>query len=378
MKILFPYMARWFAVNWTRYHSLLTALAEKGHEIHVLQPPALKSDETNFQEIDEFHQENMIITDVKLNDAIWKTKFPFDKLVKKAYYSLKAYSFTRKYIKDKQIDVVLTYNIPQSKFTKINNVIHVFDYADDYIDMLSQELGSLDNFIIRAYAKRLLNNMMDRSDVVLSVSHELASLCEGNVHVIPNGVTEKIVTKENKITKDRPVIGFVGSFEYFIDFDIIINSAIILQEFDFHLIGTGRDFSMVKSKIQSSGINNIKLFGGVPHDEIFNYISDMDICLNIFKPIDVSHRACPIKLFEYMSMKKPVISTRLRELKYIDDGFLFYADTVDEFVNVARKIIREPDLSNNCSERGYNLTINEYTWEKIADKLTKIINDIKQ
>ena len=135
---------------------------------------------------------------------------------------------------------------------------------------------------------------------------------------------------------------------------------------------------MVKSKIQSSGINNIKLFGGVPHDEIFNYISDMDICLNIFKPIDVSHRACPIKLFEYMSMKKPVISTRLRELKYIDDGFLFYADTVVEFVNVARKIIREPDLSNNCSERGYNLTINEYTWEKIADKLTKIINDIKQ
>ena len=52
MKILFPYMARWKAVNWTRYHSLFSALAEMGHEVIVLQTPPSDIKETNFQEIE--------------------------------------------------------------------------------------------------------------------------------------------------------------------------------------------------------------------------------------------------------------------------------------------------------------------------------------
>ena len=71
MKILFPYMARWHAVNWTRYHSLLYALADAGHEIHVLQPPPLVSAETNFQEITPRPHPGVVLHEVALTPWLW-------------------------------------------------------------------------------------------------------------------------------------------------------------------------------------------------------------------------------------------------------------------------------------------------------------------
>jgi len=47
VKILFPYMARWHSLNWSRYHSLLIALANRGHEVHVMQPPSMRSSATS-------------------------------------------------------------------------------------------------------------------------------------------------------------------------------------------------------------------------------------------------------------------------------------------------------------------------------------------
>jgi len=52
VNFLFPYLARWRTVNWTRYHQLFTRLADRGHDVYVLQPPASNMPETNFQEIE--------------------------------------------------------------------------------------------------------------------------------------------------------------------------------------------------------------------------------------------------------------------------------------------------------------------------------------
>jgi hypothetical protein len=46
MNIPFPYMARWKPINWTRYHSPLIYVAEKGHHLYMLQPLSLASEKT--------------------------------------------------------------------------------------------------------------------------------------------------------------------------------------------------------------------------------------------------------------------------------------------------------------------------------------------
>lgn len=383
MKILFPYMARWYAVNWTRYHSLLSALALDGYEVHVIQPPSLKSNETNYQEIEPRKIKGIHIHDVPLNKTIWNFKFPFDKLFKKAYFSLASYKFSKELNKREKFDILLVYNIPQLPYLSLSGPTKVFDYADDYVDMLKYELGKLDSPVTRALAKSMLNKMFMKSSLIMSVSHELARGLSGNVKVIPNGVSldKARLSLETEVleinSRGKPVVGFVGSFEYFIDLDLILDVAVKMPNLHFLMVGSGRDMGHVKERIKNEGIINIQLTGGVPHEHIFGYINKMDICLNIFKKLPVSHRACPIKLFEYLSQKKPVISTHLHELKYIDEEFIYYADTTEQAVEQIHTILNDNGESKEKALRGYEITKKKYTWEAIAKQTSLLFEEAR-
>jgi len=379
MKILFPYMARWHAVNWSRYHSLLYALADAGHEIHVMQPPSLKSAETNFQEIETRGHPNIKVHDVALSRWIWERHFPLDKLFKKAYYSLSARSHAKRLIAEHKIDVVLLYNIPQYRFSNLPGVAVVFDYADDYVDMLAYELGRLNNPLARALARYMLASMMKRAAVTMSVSNVLAQQAEGNVHVVPNGVSLEKAAATPAVAIQavnhggKQVVGFLGAFEYFIDMDLMVDVAKAMPDLHFLLVGTGRGWKHVAARVTNEKIANVQLTGGVPHDQVFAYIREMDVCLNIFAKLPVSHRACPIKLFEYLSQKKPVITTRLDELKYIDDGFLYYGDTVDEVCAAIRAVIADPATAAAHAEAGYRKTADQYTWNQIGAQFAALV-----
>lgn len=362
-------MARWHAVNWTRYHSLIEALGKQGHEIHVLQPPAMKSDETNFIEIESKVMPGVILHDVPIYKFLWQRKWPLDKIVKKALYSIIARRTAKKIVKEQAIDLMLLYNIPQYQYINIKNVNIAFDFADDYVDMLKYELGRFAIPPVLRLADVLLKRMMKKSSIVLSVSHELAKMAEGNVKVLANGVDTRFLNKQISKIPDKLTIGFIGSFEYFIDFDLIIDSAKLLSQHHFLLVGSGREYQPLERRIKEEGISNIELTGGVPHDDIFSYIDRMDVCLNIFRKIPVSHRACPIKLFEYLARCKPVISTRLDELTYIDkDSILYYADSPEELVNAINEINEDDQVIRRVNE-GFTLVSESYTWEQLSIEL---------
>lgn len=371
MKILFPYMARWYSLNWSRYHSLLAALAERGHEVHVMQPPSMRSAETNFVEIDPVPIAGLHVHDVPVPGWIWQRHWPFDKLVKKAVYSLCSVRHARRLAREKGITHVLLYNIPQAPLARIPGAVTVFDYADDYMDMLRHELGRMGIAPIMALARGLLSHMFKSAGLVTTVSHVLAEQVSGPVQVLPNGVSTTKIRAAQALPPDdapgrRPVIGFLGSFEYFIDFDLILDAAERLPEVDFVLVGRGRDHAHVTEEVRRRGLTHVRLTGGVPHAEVFHHVARMDVCLNIFRKIPVSERACPIKLFEYAAMCKPIISTRLAEMPHVDRGFLYYADTADELVTRVREILADPATARERAQAGHDHTMSHYTWEKIA------------
>ena len=379
MKILFPYMARWHSLNWSRYHSLLIALAQRGHEVHVLQPPPMHSQETNFLEIKPVPVPGLTVHDVPVPGWIWNRRMPFEKLVKKALVSIYSVAHARRLARQIGITHVVLYNIPQALLAKVPGARMVFDYADDYLDMLRHELGRMSNPVLLGLAGRLLDYMFRHAYLVTTVSHVLAEGQARKMAVLPNGVSTAKVNAVDlgaaALAKGpRPVVGFLGSFEYFIDFDLILDAAERLPEVDFMLVGKGRDHEWVKRAVAERKLANVNLVGGVPHAEVFRHIARMDICLNIFKKIPVSERACPIKLFEYAAMRKPIVSTRLAELPHVDKDFLYYADTANEAVARIREIIAAPEVAQRRAEAGWRHTMDHYTWEKIAQDFERIVD----
>ncbi|MBL8524573.1 MAG: glycosyltransferase [Betaproteobacteria bacterium] len=344
-----------------------------------MQPPPLKSAETNFQEIETRGHPNIKVHDVALAGWLWQRHMPLDKLFKKAYYSLAARGHAKRLIAAHAIDVVLLYNIPQYRFSSLPGVAIVFDYADDYVDMLAYELGKLNNPLARWLARQMLERMMKRATVTLSVSNVLAQQAEGNVNVLPNGVslekaaTVPLVPIQPVNGGGKKVIGFLGAFEYFIDLDLMVEVAKAMPDLHFLMVGSGRGWKHVAARVTGEKLTNVQLTGGVPHDQVFAYIREMDVCLNIFTKLPVSHRACPIKLFEYLSQKKPVVTTRLDELAHIDRGFLYYGDTRDEVVAAIRDILNDPAKAAARADQGYELTADQYTWNRIGEQFSALV-----
>ncbi|MCP4650108.1 MAG: glycosyltransferase family 4 protein [PVC group bacterium] len=386
MKFLFPYMARWKAVNWTRYHQLFTRLARMGHDVYVLQPPASTDvRETNFQEIEVDLPEKLHLIDVDVNQALWRRTVPFNKLFKKGYYSFCCRRAVKKIVAEHEIDVLFLYNIPQYPLLNLCKCFKIFDYADDYREMLKHELGRFSNRLTLDIADFFIHSMISKVDLTLSVSHALADLIRHEtaaVEVVPNGAEEDDFrlneAEAPQIDCSKPVIGFVGSFEYFIDFDLIINTAQKMPEVTFLMVGSGRDFSMVKAEAEKRQLKNMIFTGAVPHSKIGYYIKEMDICLNVFKLIPVSHNACPLKLFEYLIMKKPVISNRLIEVEKINQDFIFFADTPEEMVQSINMVLANNTLAQEYAQRGYKITMKEYTWKNIIIKFLDLLGQYMQ
>lgn len=384
MNFLFPYMARWKAINWSRYHQLFTRLAQMGHKVIVLQPPPANIKETNFQEIEVSIPDNLILIDMPVNKFIWNLKLPLNKLIKKGYYSLISRKMVREIIREYDIDVLFLYNIPQHKLMKGVDCLTVFDVADDYIEMLKHELGAFGHPLIMRYAQNLLSKMIRKADLTLAVAHVLAENIQnigGRVEVLPNGADLLLSEESDKKDIDinrKPVVGFIGAFEYFIDFPLILDVAAKLPEISFLFVGGGREFKYVREQVKVRRLTNVVLTGAVPHARIYSYIKDMDICLNVFKKIPISHGACPIKLFEYFIMKKPVISTRLQELIKIDRDFIFFADTVDEYVIMISKLLKEKSLADSYAQRGYDIVRAQYNWDNITNQFIALLEPLRK
>ena len=83
----------------------------------------------------------------------------------------------------------------------------------------------------------------------------------------------------------------------------------------------------------------------------------------------------PIKLYEYMAMQKPVISTRLPGVmqEFGEDNGVVYVDSPEEVIGKALELAE----SNQINELG--LKAREFvagnTWEKMADEFEIILEE---
>jgi glycosyltransferase involved in cell wall biosynthesis len=382
MHILFPYLARFKSVNWTRYHHIFCQLAEMGHRITVLQPPPANLNETNFQEIDVELPDSIKLIDVPMPGWLWKHRWPLDKLVKKGSYGLLCRRKVREIFETDPPDALLVYNLPQEGMLRIaprpdRPLVRVFDLADDYEAMLVKELGPLACGPLIYQGRRILHRMLGEADRVLAISRTLATdYSNWQIHLLPNGVDlDRFSAARESAERHEgpPVIGYLGAFEYFIDFDMILEMAALLPEYRFRLIGSGREQSSIEERIAKMGLRNVELPGPVPFNRVPAEIARMDICLNLFERIPISHKACPMKLFEYLAMGKPVLTTVLDEIETYDADFLIRVRSAEEAAKAAKRLIEQPEEKARLAGEGLDWVSRGYDWRTLADQFLRLI-----
>ncbi len=99
------------------------------------------------------------------------------------------------------------------------------------------------------------------------------------------------------------------------------------------------------------------------YKEIPNYIYYSDVALIPFEVNELTNSVSPIKLYEYMSLGLNVVSTNLKEVKYINSP-AYIADSYEKFVNYIKQAIKNKD-----KDRQRNIRFSkENTWNKRFEK----------
>ncbi len=175
--------------------------------------------------------------------------------------------------------------------------------------------------------------------------------------------------------KDTSVIGFVGSMFPYHGVDILINAfaevSKLHKNIKLMIVGDGSVLNQLKIQTKQLGIESKVIFTGkIPHGQVFNYISVMDICIMAKS----NWYGSPVKLFEYGLMKKPIIAPDTAPVKDVmihGKDALIVQDNMTELADAIRELLENTTKANEMAESFYTKVMAEYNWKHAADNIVK-------
>lgn len=294
--------------------------------------------------------------------------------------------------KDNEIELIherySLYSHKGSEFARKNNIPFV-------LEINSPLLYEKDNVTFKNLAKGSMVSTLRNSNKIFTVSKELKEyftrwVNPEKIKVVPNGVDPDFFHPEtrSKIESDRFVIGFVGSMKKWHGVDKVVESAKSLKKLNndilFLIVGDGPLKNELQKEVEENGMDEMFLFTGwIDYDEIPSYIASMDISLAPYPDLDFFYFS-PIKLFEYMSMEKPVVASSLGQINHvIDDGENgFLVDPGDPF-KLADKIKDLYEMKKTQREQfrevgkmARQAVIENYTWDENVKKILSLYREV--
>lgn len=383
MKILFPYLARWRSANRSRYHQLLSHLCDFGHQVFVLTAPPMALNDISAKDVAGSNDQlppGLTISELHAPEALrkfWRLPIPRTKLLKKGLLSISSISQIRRFIDREKIDVLLLYNLPQAPLLHLANCRMHFDLADDLVAMMEVEMGTIAKAGANAAARAVQNHLLNKAATVTVASSVLEEQINRNVLMLPNGADvaelDQIRPSAWRAQDKGPTVGFVGAFEYWVNFDLLLQTAVRLPHVNFLLVGGGRRWESVKQQIKKLDLMNVHLTGAMPYQQAMSYVAGMDVCLLPFTKDAVSDGSCPLKLFEYAALRKPIVSTHTREVARIGNGWISFADDPATFAAAIETFLTDNRAATHAGETGRAMVERLYNWPNLTRQFEELL-----
>lgn len=155
--------------------------------------------------------------------------------------------------------------------------------------------------------------------------------------------------------------------------ELILKIASGMPEVGFHLFGgTNKQVCQVRKKSSS----NVYFYGHINPAQTYKVRNAADVLLMPYQKevmvaqnaSDTSRWMSPIKLFEYMSSKKPIISSDNRVLQEVlqhkRNCLLCESNSVKQWIQAINSIKEDRVLYKNIGQTAYDDFIDNYTWDK--------------
>lgn len=185
---------------------------------------------------------------------------------------------------------------------------------------------------------------------------------------------EKNINEELKEIKKKyqKIIGYYGALAIWFDYDLVKKLAKAYPDYAFVLFGIKYDTSYDENNLDE--YDNIHFLGPINYNDLPYNANYFDICIIPFIINEITLATNPLKVFEYMAMHKPIITTPMPEcMKYKSVNI---ANDSKEFI----KLIKDIDKINTKDyQKILDKEAKENSWEEKANEIIKgLINFEKE
>jgi GT2 family glycosyltransferase/glycosyltransferase involved in cell wall biosynthesis len=219
--------------------------------------------------------------------------------------------------------------------------------------------------------------MMQTADLTVVTSGFLEDFARGKarrVELIRNAAEFDhfhVAYQPRAAPNTRPVIGYYGAIAEWFDVALLETLAQRFSHCDFQLVGN--DTASVGLQLRK--FSNVTMLGERPYAELPQWLQGFDVCLIPFQVNQLTLATNPVKVYEYLSACKAVVSTDLPELRQFGD-LVYRAAQADAFAQQVQAALDERAQGGyeNLCQRRMDF-VRQQTWEQRATMLARAAED---
>lgn len=375
-----------------RVENEILALSEAGHEIHLAC-----SNRKNRASKENWGK--AVIHRKAMSSFIYKSsvgclKFPF------------YFNFWRKFIfglfTEEKFDVIHIHDLPLSRIgTEVKRkfkTLLVIDLHENWPALIKTAAHT------RTLAGRLLSSnkqwvdyektILPEADLVVTIIEEARDriiqlgIDPEKVCMVSNTINfEDLSVATPKKEKDAFVIFYGGAINKHRGLQIVLEAIKICYDnkcrVSFWIVGDGSFRKSLEEQAASLKIGSlVKFFGHKPFNEMLELLAEADTAIIPHIRTDNNDASSPNKLYQYMYLNKPIISSDCTSLERIINetktGFIYQNNSPEDLSELIMKINNNRSLLAEIEGNGRKAVVEKYNWNIDKQRLKTAYNNLSQ
>ncbi len=229
--------------------------------------------------------------------------------------------------------------------------------------------------VITENLRKILVEKFNTPRKKIAVAHDAVDLNEYSKIIDKKEAREKL-----KIPQNKQVALYFGTIFKQKGAFLLIDTAEQMPDVYFVLAGSiaGDNLEEAKELVKKRGLKNIILTGSVRHKEQPSYLASADVLILPNSNLDERTRdfTSPLKLFEYMSSRRPIVASATLTIKEVlrdkENAILVEPDSARTLMKGIKSVLENKNLSQKIAEQAL-IDVREYTWDKRSERILNLI-----
>ena len=292
-----------------------------------------------------------------------------------------------------RFDVIHVHNPPNTLFLigmfyKLFGKKFVFDHHDLAPELFLSKYGVNDGFLYKALVieeklcLKFANLVIATNESYRKIDITRSKIDPQKVFIVRNGPdlnNLRPVSPDKDLKRiGKSVLVYVGIMGQQDGVDYLLQAlhelVYDMKRTDFYCLIIGRGDALENLKKLATDLmldDFVRFTGFIPKEDLIRYLSTADICLDPDPSSPLNDSSTWVKIMEYMSFSKPIVSFDLRETRYSAQNAALYVtpNKTSEFAKAIAELLDNPEKRKEMGESGYQRVKNQLAWEHSGKNL---------